>query len=496
MLRVPVLYALDCKQLSESASLTVAELLRPGHTECVQVDDWGIRFPTLVEDVSAVLKQIVDAKARSQSALPPVLHCSSPERTTKYELALLMANVLGVDASRIKPDPNPPEGAPRPRMTQLDCTATWEALGVQHEFTPLRDGIAKALATYHGEFVIGAGQLVTSSSEQSHVASQHVPLLQSPSQQENDQRSSYEVLSALHLSLRTTQQQSFKLHELKPVAQMSRSGWIATLQDLIGPKPIDRTWQDEWVALNVEFYQLAGESSKATPDYILENNSIESWLAARRTRILDMTKRGWSVAGARVYMALSGRGNVMASALLAESTRYAASTYALSEALYEAARKQEHEASQISSRAASPALPDSQLTSLERPCEEGVQVSAKLPPVLYWHRRGRYSLEESDKRWLNIEIPDVTGFLGLTSTAIVKGTADRENFASGLHETSMPGCPDGYAMRVQCRRQPPCPSFAALHHLSTSWYSQVLLTCSLRYWHGIIRAALFRRRGL
>jgi len=153
VLRVPVLYALDCAHLSESASLQVAEALLPQQSEYIDIDDWGIRFPTLVDDVSAVLKLIIDAKASAQSALPPVLHCSSPERTTKYQLALQMAELLGVGTNLLKRDKNPPQdAAPRPRATQLDCAATWEALGTQHQFIPLRQGLAKALSAHWDAF--------------------------------------------------------------------------------------------------------------------------------------------------------------------------------------------------------------------------------------------------------------------------------------------------------------------------------------------------------
>ena len=51
----------------------------------------------------------------------------------------------------------PPPGAPRPQNTQLDCSGLWAALGTRVEFTPLREGFAKALDPFKREFAASAG---------------------------------------------------------------------------------------------------------------------------------------------------------------------------------------------------------------------------------------------------------------------------------------------------------------------------------------------------
>jgi len=152
VVRIPVLYATDCQNLDESATLVVAKSLLAKET--TYVDHWGIRFPTLVDDIAKILKLIIDGTQRTKNKLGGIkLHVSSPERCTKYELAKLMAEIVSVDASKIKPNSSPPEGAPRPQNTQLDCTETWEALGVPpHEFIPLRKGVEKALAPFKDVF--------------------------------------------------------------------------------------------------------------------------------------------------------------------------------------------------------------------------------------------------------------------------------------------------------------------------------------------------------
>lgn len=155
IVRIPVLYALDCEDLSESASLVVAKGLLSTESSA-SVDNWGIRFPTLVDDVSSILRLIINATQNQQSPLCKggmKLHVSSSEQCTKYELTKLMAKIVNVDGSHIQPNSNPPSGAPRPQNTQLDCSATWEVLGISpYQFVPLDDGIRRALEPFMNLF--------------------------------------------------------------------------------------------------------------------------------------------------------------------------------------------------------------------------------------------------------------------------------------------------------------------------------------------------------
>jgi S-adenosylmethionine synthetase len=171
VVRVPVLYARDCRTLDESSSLTEAKKLLS--SEQVVADDWGQRYPTLVDDVAVVIRKLVDLKLRappsdaersSGSAGPSphddgasgILHCSSPHRTTKFQLTQLMARILGVDGSHVRSEPREPTGELRPRNTQLDCRRTWEALGEAHQFHSLEEGIALALERFKPEFAAAA----------------------------------------------------------------------------------------------------------------------------------------------------------------------------------------------------------------------------------------------------------------------------------------------------------------------------------------------------
>jgi len=158
VLRVPVLYAADSAELEESASLVVAKALLA--TESKKVDDWGVRFPTLVDDVAACIAALLDVQAGGGGggggggAATGILHCSAAERTSKYKLALLMAKILGRDASLLVADSAAPGGAARPQNTELDCSATWDALGLSEPmaFTPLEEGMSRALDAFRQVF--------------------------------------------------------------------------------------------------------------------------------------------------------------------------------------------------------------------------------------------------------------------------------------------------------------------------------------------------------
>ena len=104
-----------------------------------------------IDDVSAALKLIID-RQRQPEKLSGIFHCTASERTTKYTLALMMAEILGVPSAHLVADSEPPAGAPRPQNTQLDPSSLWAAVGSEVKFTPLRDGLAKALEAHKASF--------------------------------------------------------------------------------------------------------------------------------------------------------------------------------------------------------------------------------------------------------------------------------------------------------------------------------------------------------
>ncbi len=130
VLRISILYG-PVESLQESAVTEVAIALKTKTPR--STDDWANRYPLHVDDVSSAILAIVDAYARDPSSISkfgtfPRFLLSGFPSYTKYDMVNIMAAALGLDASHIRPDPNPPRGAPRPRDCRMD-TSRLESLG-------------------------------------------------------------------------------------------------------------------------------------------------------------------------------------------------------------------------------------------------------------------------------------------------------------------------------------------------------------------------------
>lgn len=144
ILRVPILYG-DVETLSESAVTVIAQTLIENRGRDVVLDAWQTRFPTLVDDVAVVLRQLIDYKTRNP-AFGGTLHWSGDEPMTKYDMGLVMARAMGLPTDRILANPDRPGGAPRPKDCHLDC-ADLERLGIGRR-TPFESRIAGILSRF------------------------------------------------------------------------------------------------------------------------------------------------------------------------------------------------------------------------------------------------------------------------------------------------------------------------------------------------------------
>ncbi len=155
ILRLPILYG-PVERLDESSVTELASLLKKG--QACMVDNWARRYPLHVDDVAAAIEKIIDAGA-SRSDGPtadgraaghrsglPIYLLSGPVAYTKYEMLMIIAKTLGMDASFAAPDAAPPLGAPRPRDCRMDTTLI-EALGYKPR-VDFKSGIADALAPF------------------------------------------------------------------------------------------------------------------------------------------------------------------------------------------------------------------------------------------------------------------------------------------------------------------------------------------------------------
>ena len=164
----------------------------------------------------------------------------------------------------------------------------------------------------------------------------------------------------------------------------SRAGYLRTLEDYIGPKPTGVSWKDEWVQLRIEYHREKGERERATEAYVTEKAMPEQLLQGTAKESIDDLKRlGWSNEEAETVALLRTQRSALGRALREKDACYAASTYALSEALFFAQRR--------------------------------VSSNTVVPGLLYMHRHGENSLTESEPAWKDVEKYDRTGFRGLTS---------------------------------------------------------------------------------
>eukprot|EP01133_Synstelium_polycarpum_P007891 gene7891-9263_t len=146
ILRVPVLYG-QVETLKESAVTVVADQIKSNPK--AEIDDWQIRYPTLVDDVARTVSLLILRKQETNK-VEGIFHFSCTQKKTKYEMALDMAKVLGLDSSQLTAASGPPVGgAPRPYNCQLDSSATKAVLGIQQlPDTPFDVEIVSVLAPF------------------------------------------------------------------------------------------------------------------------------------------------------------------------------------------------------------------------------------------------------------------------------------------------------------------------------------------------------------
>ncbi|KAL9181186.1 hypothetical protein ACHAXT_009991 [Thalassiosira profunda] len=159
--RVPLLYGEDCCDLSESPALEMMKVFLPSASQTTtkkKIDHWALRFPTSTEDVSQVLKLMID-RVLDDTLDGGTYHIASPYGATKYDLMKMQAKLLNILTERVdgRTEGNsggpPKDSAPRPQCTQLDCTDTWKALGMEaFEFVSLQSGMERALRGFPQRF--------------------------------------------------------------------------------------------------------------------------------------------------------------------------------------------------------------------------------------------------------------------------------------------------------------------------------------------------------
>ncbi len=130
ILRVPVLYG-KVEESKESAINVLMDALWKSQEKDahVKMDDWAQRYPTNTEDVARVCldiarKYLDDGNAHNSG--PKILHFSSEDRMTKYEICQLFAEIMGLSLDGIIADQeggDPKANVQRPYDTHLSTRA-------------------------------------------------------------------------------------------------------------------------------------------------------------------------------------------------------------------------------------------------------------------------------------------------------------------------------------------------------------------------------------
>jgi len=150
ILRVPVLYG-PTLDFNESAVTSLLKDVKSGIAQTV--DNWGIRYPTDVTEVAVVIRQIL-CKRLEDDQFEGIWHWSTNQVQengqpfTKYQLCLLMGEVLGLNRSHLKPDDKVPKGAPRPKDCHLDSTFLRQLQFGKQPETSLRENFSEILRPF------------------------------------------------------------------------------------------------------------------------------------------------------------------------------------------------------------------------------------------------------------------------------------------------------------------------------------------------------------
>ena len=194
----------------------------------------------------------------------------------------------------------------------------------------------------------------------------------------------------------------------------TRSNYLRTLDSQIGPRPATKTWQDEWIELSVEHFRMTDARVKCTDGTKRDVTTMSDAELTEHVRMVDNVaqyiawvkpknmawslEHGWSHSNAITYGLLFQRRAPIALALREGSRRFAASTHALCDCLYEMAH---HQQSTVSAAAAA---------TTQRPFYANLRGTRK---------NGRQLLL-SDPRWANLEVADRNGFRGLTCSSLTR----------------------------------------------------------------------------
>lgn len=131
ILRLPLLYGYNFQDKSDQM-INIIRKLKKG--EFIKVDDYRIRYPTLIDDVAYVIKHLIDINYSG------ICHMSSTEATTKYNFIMEIAKTFNLPTKSILRKKRG-DLALRPVNPKLDVSLLLELLDGKVTIHNLREGL-------------------------------------------------------------------------------------------------------------------------------------------------------------------------------------------------------------------------------------------------------------------------------------------------------------------------------------------------------------------
>lgn len=139
VLRLPILYG-AVETLPESAVMILLHQLLDKNEQLV--DDWAVRSPTSTADIACAIAQMIQLQTAGEP-LSGHYHFSASGSMSKYQMLLVMGELLGLGTGHLKPVTSPTDSAKRPHDCSLSCERL-ASLSIQSNVM-FNSGIEKAL---------------------------------------------------------------------------------------------------------------------------------------------------------------------------------------------------------------------------------------------------------------------------------------------------------------------------------------------------------------
>jgi len=150
ILRVPLLYG-EVENLDENAVSILLKNIK-NTNQHVKMDDVQTRYPTYVGDVAEVCYQLsVQRVEQKRSNVHGIFHFSGKEKFTKFQMALLIAQLFQIPIDHIERDQGQVGNAgsvQRPDNAELDSSKLTRELGIDIERVNFSNTIRRCLEAF------------------------------------------------------------------------------------------------------------------------------------------------------------------------------------------------------------------------------------------------------------------------------------------------------------------------------------------------------------